>query len=36
MTIQAYYTCRLSGLARMRLAIEQAPDGIVLAAYPLR
>ncbi len=35
MTIQAYYTCRLSGLARMQLAIEQAPDGIVLAAYPL-
>ncbi len=33
MTIQAYYTCRLAGLARMRLAIEQAPDGIVLAAY---
>ena len=35
MTIQAYYTCRLAGLARMQLAIEQAPDGIVLAAYPL-
>ena len=35
MTIQAYYTCRLAGTAKMRLAIEQAPDGIVLAAYPL-
>jgi len=35
MTIQAYYTFRLAGTARMRLAIEQAPDGVVLAAYPL-
>lgn len=35
MTIQAYYTWRLAGTARMRLAIEQAPDGVVLAAYPL-
>ena len=35
MTIQAYYTCRLAGTAGMRLAIEQAPDGIALSAYPL-
>jgi histidine phosphotransferase ChpT len=35
MTIQAYYTYRLAGTARMRLTIEQAPDGVVLAAYPL-
>ena len=35
MTIQAYYTCRLAMTAKMRINIEQAPDGIVLAAYPL-
>ena len=35
MTIQAYYTCRLATTAMMRINIEQAPDGIVLAAYPL-
>ena len=35
MTIQAYYTCRLSGTARMRLAIEQSPEAVALAAYPL-
>jgi histidine phosphotransferase ChpT len=35
MTIQAYYTCRLAGTARMRLAIEQADDAVVLAATPL-
>lgn len=35
MTIQAYYTCRLAGTAHMRLAIEQAPGGVVLAAYPV-
>ncbi len=35
LTIQAYYTCRLAGTARMRLAIEPAADGVVLAAYPL-
>jgi histidine phosphotransferase ChpT len=35
MTIQAYYTARLAGTARMQLSIEQAPDGIVLAAYPV-
>jgi histidine phosphotransferase ChpT len=34
MTIQAYYTCRLAGLAAMRLTIEQPGDAIVLAASP--
>ncbi len=33
MTIQAYYTCRLAGLAKMRLVIEQAGTDVVLAAY---
>lgn len=35
MTIQAYYTVRLASTAGMSLAIEQAPDGIVLAARTL-
>lgn len=35
MTIQAYYTWRLAGTARMQLAIEQAPDGVALVARPV-
>lgn len=35
MTIQAYYTCRLAVTASMQLTVEQATDGVVLAARTL-
>ena len=35
MTIQAYYTCRLAGTARMKLVVEQTADQVILAAHPL-
>lgn len=34
MSVQAYYTWRLSGLARMRLAIEKVGADVVLTAVP--
>src|SRR5262245_57304027 len=34
LTIQAYYTYRLAATAYMQLSIEQAADGVVLAARP--
>jgi histidine phosphotransferase ChpT len=35
MTIQAYYTWRLAGTARMQLAIEPATGGVALVARPV-